>query len=122
MVMNEQNLTFDDMSAAHYAELMRMINEKSVNSRTAKDLLKELLKDAKSPRDLVEERGLGQVSDEGALRSIMEQVIAENESVAAEYRGGKEAAANFLVGQGMKATKGSADPAVLRSVIAEILK
>lgn len=120
-VLADNDLEYADLSSKYFTELMEMIAAKEINSRTAKDLLKELTKDNDSPRQLVEARGLGQVSDSEALRGIMEQVIAEHENVADEYRNGKEAAANFLVGQGMKATKGSADPGVLRALVAEIL-
>ena len=122
IALDENNITLADVNGGYFKELMEMLAAKEVNSRVAKDLLLELHALAESPRAVVESRGLGQVSDTGELRTIMEKVIAENESVAAEYRGGKEAAANFLVGQGMKATKGSADPAALREIIAEILK
>jgi aspartyl-tRNA(Asn)/glutamyl-tRNA(Gln) amidotransferase subunit B len=120
-VLSERNLQVADLSVTAFAELMEMLEKKEVNSRIAKDLLPELKKGNKSPRELVAERGLAQVSDEGALREILAVVIAEHTAVAEEYRNGKEAAANFLVGQGMKATKGSADPAVLRELIAEML-
>jgi aspartyl-tRNA(Asn)/glutamyl-tRNA(Gln) amidotransferase subunit B len=120
-VLQDNDLALTDISVEHYVELMEMLKAKEINSRTAKDLLPDVTQDKASPRALVEERGLGQVSDTAALRTVMEQVITENESVADEYRNGKEAAANFLVGQGMKATKGSADPAVLRALVAEIL-
>lgn len=121
-VLSAEHLSFDQLSAPHFAELMLLIADKRINSRTAKDLLKDLKIGEKSPAVLVEERGLGQVSDTAELKAVMEKVIADNASVAEEYKAGKDAAANFLVGQGMKATKGSADPAVLRTLIAEILK
>lgn len=120
-VLENEALTLDDISAAHFAQLMQLVATNEVNSRVAKDLLKDVKIGEKSPRELVTERGLAQVSDEGALRTIMQTVIEEHTTVANEYRNGKEAAANFLVGQGMKATKGSANPELLRKLIAELL-
>lgn len=120
-VISETGRTYEEYSHEYFAELMTMLAQKKINSRIAKDLLVELFIGSKSPAQLVEERGLAQVSDLTELTKIMETVIADNQSVADEYKAGKEAAANFLVGQGMKATKGSANPGTLREVIAQLL-
>lgn len=120
MLMAE-NLEFSDISTEHFAELMELLSESKINSRTAKDLLKSLKKGMTAPKQLVAELGLLQVSDESALKEIMLAVIEANAEVADEYRGGKGTAANFLVGQGMKASKGTANPELLRKLIKELL-
>lgn len=121
-VLETENCSLEDISSAYFVELMKLVLENKINSRTAKDLLKDLKIGSKSPLEIVEERGLLQVSDEAALKAMMLEVIAANASVADEYRSGKEAAANFLVGQGMKQSKGTANPELLRAIIAELLQ
>ncbi len=121
-VVEGSGRTISEYSADYFAELIVMLTEKRINSRTAKDLIPELFIGGTSPEEMVRERGLGQVSDVTELRTILEKVITENESVATEFKEGKDAAMNFLVGQGMKATRGAADPALLKEIITGILR
>ena len=74
-----------------------------------------------SLRKYVEENGLKTVHDEGALRAVIEEVIANNPQSVADYRNGKEKAIGFLVGQTMKAMKGKADPGMINKVLKEYL-
>ena len=106
--------SLSELSTAHFIELMQLLEEKKLGSRGAKDLLPELFGSAEGPLALATERNLLQVSDPAALKPIIREIISEHETVVEDYRNGKEAALQFLVGQGMKKTKGSADPAVLR--------
>jgi aspartyl-tRNA(Asn)/glutamyl-tRNA(Gln) amidotransferase subunit B len=69
----------------------------------------------------VEEKGLKTVSDEGALRTVVTQVIADNPQSVQDYLGGKEKAIGFLVGQTMKAMKGKADPGAVNALLRELL-
>ena len=73
------------------------------------------------PEKYVEERGLKMVSDEDALRRAVEEVIAANPKSVQDYRGGKERALGFLVGQTMKAMKGKADPAGVNRMLKDLL-
>ena len=73
------------------------------------------------PEKYVEEKGLKTVNDEGALRSMIEEVVAANPQSVADYRGGKQKAIGFLVGQTMKAMKGKADPGAVNKILKEIL-
>jgi aspartyl-tRNA(Asn)/glutamyl-tRNA(Gln) amidotransferase subunit B len=101
----------------NFAELMAMAVEGKINSRIAKDLLKETLFGTISPLKLAEERGLLQSSDPSILLATVSEILAEQPGVVAEYYAGKEAALQFLIGQGMKKTRGSANPGVLAEVI-----
>ena len=74
------------------------------------------------PDQYVEEKGLKMVNDEGALKKAVEEVIAANPQSVADYKGGKEKAIGFLVGQTMKAEGGKADPNLVRELLAESLK
>lgn len=108
-------------NAANFAALIRLIRENKISSRGAKDILRVMLEAGGDPAMIAEEKGLFQKSDEGALKAIAEKIIAANPSVVAEYKAGKAAALQFLVGQGMKETKGSANPAILKSVLESLL-
>ena len=74
------------------------------------------------PRALAMTLGLLQQNDKAGLRKVAEGIIAANEKVALDYKGGKMAALQFLVGQGMKATKGAANPEMLREIFVSLLR
>lgn len=101
----------------HFIELIKLLEEKKLGSRGAKDLLPELFGATDGPLALATERNMLQQSDPVALRPIISDIITENPAVVDDYRNGKEAALQFLVGQGMKKTKGAADPALLRELL-----
>ena len=73
------------------------------------------------PESYVKEHGLGQVSDEGELRSTIQQILADNPQSVADYKSGKEKAMGFLVGQTMKAMKGKANPGMVNQILKELL-
>ena len=102
----------------HFAELITMAAGSDISSRGAKDILKIMLEGSTgSPRAIAEKGGLLQQSDEGALLAIVRSIIEKNPGPVSEYKGGKESAIQFLVGQGMKETKGSANPQVLKTLL-----
>lgn len=109
------------MSPHSFAEIIRMIERKELSSRGAKDLLALVFAEGGSPVELATERGLIQSNDKEALLPLITAMLEEHASVAAEYKAGKESVLQFLIGQGMKVTKGSADPAVLKDLIIEAL-
>ena len=109
-----------DLSTAHpdnLAELIALVSDGTITSRVAKDLLKEAVFDGIDVAAIASERGLTQQNSEADLMPIVATVISENESVVADYKAGKEQALKFLVGQGMKATKGSANPQLLEKLL-----
>ena len=73
------------------------------------------------PESYVKEHGLGQVSDEGELRSAIQQILTDNPQSVADYKSGKEKAMGFLVGQTMKAMKGKANPGMVNQILKELL-
>jgi aspartyl-tRNA(Asn)/glutamyl-tRNA(Gln) amidotransferase subunit B len=117
---DEYQLT--DLKSEHYEELMSLIHDKKIGSRVAKDLLPELFGSTSGPLELATERNLLQVSDASSLKTVIDEIINENSTVVEEYKGGKEASLKFLLGQGMKKTKGSADPKVLEGLLIDTLK
>ncbi len=113
LLSSNPSLKLSMMRVEYFAELMNMLMGKEINSRIGKDLLPELFSSEKSPREMATERNLLQISDASALEGIIKEIIEANPTVVAEYKAGKETAIQFFVGQGMKATKGSANPALL---------
>jgi aspartyl-tRNA(Asn)/glutamyl-tRNA(Gln) amidotransferase subunit B len=112
----------DTIPAASFSELITMIADGDLSSRGGKDVLALLVKNSSaSPRALAEENSLIQKSDLGAIAPIIEKIISDNPSVIADYRAGKAASLQFLIGQAMKATKGSANPEIVKKLLLERL-
>lgn len=108
-------------SPAHLAELIGMADRREINGAQAKEIFEAMYDRDVDPQEYAKEKGLKTVNDEGALRAVVEQVIAENPKSVEDYRGGKEKALGFLVGQTMKAMKGKADPAGVNRILKELL-
>ena len=105
------------VSAEHFLDLMEMLESGEINSRVAKDIIAEIgLYDA-DPRAIAEERGLLQTSSEDSLSELAQEVVGENPNVVQDYLSGKESALQFLVGQGMKKSRGAANPSVLKTLL-----
>jgi aspartyl-tRNA(Asn)/glutamyl-tRNA(Gln) amidotransferase subunit B len=113
---------FKNITAENFAVLMKMASDAKVSSRGAKDILAIMFKEGGNPEKIAEEKGLLQKNDEGELMVMVEKIIAENEKAVNEYKAGKEASLMFLVGQGMKAAKGSGNPQVFKKLFQEKLK
>jgi len=111
----------ENAAAAQFAPLMRLLQNKQINSRVAKDLLYEVVFEAKDPQVLIDKRGLAQMTSADDLMPIVDKIISEQEKAVTEYKNGKEASLQFLLGQGMKETRGSADPALLQELLKERL-
>ena len=112
----------EKIKASNFASLMQMVEDNKVSSRGAKDILKVMFDDGGNPQDIAESKHLLQESNTGALKIIIEKILEENHGVVVDYKNGKESALQFLVGQGMKATKGSANPTVLKELLVSLLK
>ena len=105
------------ISPAAFAELIIMVGKGELSSRGAKDILAEMLKKgAQRPAEIAQKLGLLQKNDETELEKIVKNTIDSNPKVVAEYKNGKITALEFLVGQGMKISKGSANPSALRQL------
>ena len=107
--------------ATDIAELIRLIDENVISGKIAKDIFIDMCEEGKSPSQIIDEKGLKQVSDEGELISIIQGVLNSNASVVAEYKSGKEKSFGFLVGQAMKATKGQGNPAMINKILKDEL-
>ncbi len=114
--------SLDLLKPDYFFELISMLRNNDINSRVGKDLLLQLFGSEKSPLEIATEKNLLQISDAAALQSVITEIIAVNPEIAAEYKAGKETAIQFFVGQGMKATHGSANPTLLLEGFKEALK
>jgi aspartyl-tRNA(Asn)/glutamyl-tRNA(Gln) amidotransferase subunit B len=104
-----------------FYELVCMIDAGDLSSRGAKDTLAILVREGGMPRAIAEREGLIQKDDPAALAAMVAQIVADNAAVAAEFKAGKEASLQFLVGQGMKLSKGSANPGKLREALIQAI-
>lgn len=108
-------------SPENLAKLITLVDSKAINGSVAKEVFEIMFEKDIDPEKYVEEKGLKTVNDEGALRKTVEEVIAQNPQSVEDYRGGKEKALGFLVGQTMKAMRGKADPGMVNQLLKELL-
>jgi aspartyl-tRNA(Asn)/glutamyl-tRNA(Gln) amidotransferase subunit B len=101
------------VAAKELGSLIKMIDEEKISGKQGKDVLVEMFKTGKGAEAIVEEKGMVQVSDTGAIDSLIDDVIAANPDQLVAYRSGKEALFGFFVGQVIKASKGKANPKVV---------
>lgn len=122
-LMKEKEVDAEDLrfSPENLAKLIALVDNKAINGSVAKEVFEVMFEQDIEPEQYVEEKGLKTVHDEGALLKAVEEVIAVNPQSVADYRGGKEKALGFLVGQTMKAMKGKADPAMVNQALREKL-
>ena len=106
---------------ARLAALVGLLRKGAINSRIAKDVLAEALRTGADPVDIVERKGLSQISDAGAIEPIVDRLIAENPDKVKAYRAGKTALAGFFVGQVMRETQGRANPQLVQDLVARKL-
>jgi len=109
------------IQAVYIGELTALIEAGTISGRQGKEVFAEMMLSGKQPAVIVEEKGLKQVSDTGAIEAFCDEVIAANPASVADYKSGKEAALNFLKGQVMKLSKGKANPAVVGEILAKKL-
>jgi len=107
-VLNDRNRTMEEtpLTPAALVEILGLLDAGVITSASAKDVLALAMETGRSPADLVRERGLATVTDEGAIERAVDSVIAANAKAVADFRGGKDSTIKFLVGQAMKETKG----------------
>lgn len=117
--MEPEKISF---SPENLAKLINLVDAGTINGSVAKEVFEKVFTDDVDPDRYVEEHGLKTVNDEGALKEVLEEVIAKNPQAIADYKGGKEKALGALVGQTMKAMKGKANPGMINEMLKEMLK
>jgi len=121
-LLNETGQEFTDGQAGkltpkHVAEVVTAVEEGKVNTATAKALLGDAFRSGEGIGQMLAQRGLTQISDEGALAEVIEKVMAQNPKAVADYRSGKVEALKFLMGQVMKETRGRAHPGLAQEIL-----
>ncbi len=122
-ILNEKSMEAGDIPflPEQLAKLVTLIEEGVISNTAGKKVLDELFENPRDPELIVKEKGLVQISDEGALKAVVVQIIDANPQSVADYKAGKEKAVTFLVGQTMRATKGQGNPQMLNKLIKEEL-
>lgn len=122
-ILKEKEMEPEDITFApeNLAKLINLVEAGTINGGSAKEVFEVIFTDNVDPDKYVEEKGMKQVSDEGALRAVVERIVAANPQSVDDYHNGKEKALGFLVGQAMKEMKGKANPALINQILKELL-
>jgi aspartyl-tRNA(Asn)/glutamyl-tRNA(Gln) amidotransferase subunit B len=104
------------------ASMLVLIDEGTISGKIAKTVFVEMFASGKDPKNIVKEKGLVQISDEGAIIAVVDEVLTKNPKSVEDFRAGKERALGFLVGQVMKATRGKANPELVNKLLKEKLQ
>lgn len=123
-MLNEKKLELKDspVSAENLGKLVELITSNVINGKTAKDVFAIMAETGDDPEKIVEEKGLKQVTDTGAIEALVDEVIASAPDNVAAYKAGKNNLLGWFVGQVMKKSQGKANPAIVNKMIAEKLK
>ncbi|WP_195575287.1 Asp-tRNA(Asn)/Glu-tRNA(Gln) amidotransferase subunit GatB [Paenibacillus sp. 1001270B_150601_E10] len=122
--LNQNSKDIDEvkLTGQGLGEMIGLLEKGTINNKIAKTVFKEMLETGKAPQAIVEEKGLVQISDTGAIKEIVEKVVAANPQSVEDFRAGKDKAIGFLVGQVMKESKGKANPGLVNELLREVLK
>ncbi|MEK3884059.1 Asp-tRNA(Asn)/Glu-tRNA(Gln) amidotransferase subunit GatB [Paenibacillus sp. PL2-23] len=122
--LNTNGLDLADvkMTGQGLGEMIGLLEKGTISGKIAKTVFKAMLESGKLPQQIVEEQGLVQISDEGAILGIVDAVIARNPQPVEDFKSGNEKAIGFLVGQIMKETKGKANPALVNKLLVDRLQ
>ncbi|MCK4534597.1 MAG: Asp-tRNA(Asn)/Glu-tRNA(Gln) amidotransferase subunit GatB, partial [Syntrophobacterales bacterium] len=117
--LNEEKLeiTESPVTPQTLVELIDMIEDGTISGKIAKEVFEDTWKSGKNPKEIVEEKGLVQITDTGELEKIVEEVLEANQKQLEQYRNGKEKLFGFFVGQTMKATRGKANPEIVNELL-----
>ena len=122
-LLNSEGKTIEEspVSSAQLAELLTLIETNVISGKIAKTVFDEMVKSGKTPKAIVEEKGLVQVTDESAIEAVVDQVIAANPAEVEKYKAGNAKVMGFFVGQVMKETKGKANPQIVNKLLKDKL-
>ncbi len=122
-VAREKGIEYNELpfTPEQFAKLITLIDKGTINGSIAKKVFEEMVGTGKEPEKIVEEKGLVQISDEGAIKEVVDKIIAANPQSVEDYKNGKDRALGFLVGQCMKEMKGKGNPQILNKLILEYL-
>ena len=110
-------LSDSPVSPEQLGGLVALISDGTISGRIAKDVFADMFETGRDAAEIIEEKGLKQVSDSGAIEALIDQVLADNQDKVEEYRGGKDKLFGFFVGQTMKLSQGQANPAMVNELL-----
>ncbi len=120
--LNREDIEKSKITAQQFAELVKLVDGGTLNKGTATTVLVTMWETGADPARIVEEQGLAQVSDTGAIAEAVARVLAENESVVQDYLGGKDKLFGALMGQVMRAMAGKGDPQIIKQILSDLLE
>lgn len=122
-IAREKGIEYNELpfTSEQFAKLITLIDKGTISGSIAKKVFEEMVETGKEPEKIVEEKGLIQISDEGAIKEVVDKIIAANPQSVEDYKNGKDRALGFLVGQCMKEMKGKGNPQILNKLILEYL-
>jgi aspartyl-tRNA(Asn)/glutamyl-tRNA(Gln) amidotransferase subunit B len=109
------------IAPASLAGMIRLIQQGTISGKMAKEVIEAMYRSGKTPQAIIEEKGLVQITDEGALSKTIAEIIEKNPTQVEQYRGGREKVFGFFVGQVMKATAGKANPQLINDLLKKML-
>ncbi len=120
-ILNEKELEPNEIpfTSNNLAELITLIDKGTISTAIAKKVLEEMFENPEVPSKIIQEKGWVQISDETAIKEVVLKILEENPQSVQDYKGGKDRAIGFLVGQAMKQTKGKANPQMLNTMFIE---
>jgi len=123
-MINDLGISADELliTPEQLAEIIKMVDLGTINNATGKALVAKVQESGKAPATIVKEEGLAQVSDDSALQSVIDKIIADHPEEVSSYRGGKEGLFGWFMGQVMRETRGKADPQLTRELLQSALK
>ncbi len=122
-LLNATNIEIENVkiSPKHLVKMLDLVDNGTISGPAAKAVLEEMFRTGKGASEVIAEKKLSQISDASEIREVVKQVMANNTSAVADYASGKQQALTFIIGQVMKATRGRANPGVVREIIIEEL-
>ena len=120
--MNELNVEVDTIPAKTLAQLIDMVTDKTISGNAGKTVLAEMFQNGGDPAQIVKEKNLAQVSDEGFILETVTKILDDNPKEVDEYNAGKDTLMQWFMGQIARASKGKADPNVARELLVKLLE
>ncbi len=122
-LLNQNGIDIEDcqVKPAGLAEMMKLIQDGTISGKMAKTVFEEIFNSGKEPAVIVKEQGLVQISDEGSLAPLIDEIVNNNPKVVQDYKNGKEKAFGFFIGQIMKVTRGQANPELVNTLLRDRL-
>jgi len=123
-LINATNTEIEDtkITPEHLVEMVILVDKGAISGAVAKTVLEEMFYTGKKASAIVAEQGLSQIGDAAEIREVVKEVVAKNNKAVSDYKSGKQGVLTFIIGQVMKATRGRANPSLVREILIEVLR